>query len=111
MYIAHIRESDGKEQTLSSHCRNVAALCSRGAVIVGLAKMAELIGLMHDMGKATDKFEDYLRAALASSRAGGGDLCVSPLVYARKRAGLRARGGADRHAVHTGASRGPDGLP
>ena len=58
MYIAHIRESDGKEQTLSSHCRNVAALCSRGAEIVGLSKLAELIGLTHDMGKATDEFAD-----------------------------------------------------
>lgn len=69
MYIAHIRESDGKEQTLSSHCRNVAALCSRGAEIVGLSKLAELIGLTHDMGKATDKFEDYLRAVLRNDKA------------------------------------------
>lgn len=69
MYIAHIRESDGKEQTLSSHCRNVAALCSRGAEIVGLSKLAELIGLTHDMGKATDKFEDYLRAVLRNDEA------------------------------------------
>ncbi len=67
MFIAHIRASDGGIQPLSSHCRNVAALCSRGAEIVGLAKMAELIGLMHDMGKATDEFEDYLRAALAGN--------------------------------------------
>ncbi len=67
MFIAHIRASDGGVQPLSSHCRNVAALCSRGAEIVGLAKMAELIGLMHDMGKATDEFEDYLRAALAGN--------------------------------------------
>ena len=67
MYIAHIRASDGGIQPLSSHCRNVAALCSRGAEIVGLAKMAELIGLMHDMGKATDEFADYLRAALAGN--------------------------------------------
>ena len=69
MYIAHIRESDGKEQTLSSHCRNVAALCSRGAEIVGLSKLAELIGLTHDMGKATDEFADYLRAALRDDKA------------------------------------------
>ena len=69
MYIAHIRESDGKEQTLSSHCRNVAALCSRGAAIVGLSKLARLIGLMHDMGKATDEFADYLRAALRDDKA------------------------------------------
>ena len=67
MFIAHIRASDGGVQPLSSHCRNVAALCSRGAEIVGLAKMAELIGLMHDMGKATDEFADYLRAALAGN--------------------------------------------
>lgn len=69
MYIAHIRESDGKEQTLSSHCRNVAALCSRGAEIVGLSRLAELIGLTHDMGKATDEFADYLRAALRDDKA------------------------------------------
>lgn len=69
MYIAHIRESDGKEQTLSSHCRNVAALCSRGAEIVGLSKLAELIGLTHDMGKATDEFGDYLRAAFRGDKA------------------------------------------
>lgn len=69
MYIAHIRESDGKEQTLSSHCRNVAALCSRGAEIAGLSRLAELIGLTHDMGKATDEFEDYLRAALRDGKA------------------------------------------
>ena len=69
MYIAHIRESDGKEQTLSSHCRNVAALCSRGAEIAGLSRLAELIGLTHDMGKATDEFADYLRAALRDDKA------------------------------------------
>ncbi len=69
MYIAHIRESDGKEQTLSSHCRNVALLCSGGAEIAGLSKLAELIGLTHDMGKATDKFRDYLRAALRNDKA------------------------------------------
>lgn len=69
MYIAHIRESDGKEQTLSSHCRNVAALCSRGAEIVGLSRLAELIGLTHDMGKATDEFADYLRAAFRGGKA------------------------------------------
>ena len=69
MYIAHIRESDGKEQTLSSHCRNVAALCSRGAEIAGLSRLAELIGLTHDMGKATDEFADYLRAAFRDDKA------------------------------------------
>lgn len=69
MYIAHIRESDGREQLLSAHCRNVAALCSRGAEIAGLSRLAELIGLTHDMGKATDEFADYLRAALRDGKA------------------------------------------
>ena len=69
MYIAHIRESDGREQLLSAHCRNVAALCSRGAEIAGLSRLAELIGLTHDMGKATDEFEDYLRAAFRGGKA------------------------------------------
>ena len=61
--LAHIRASDGAEQPLKAHCEHVAALCGRYAQRLGLAQTAALIGLMHDMGKATAAFEGYLRAA------------------------------------------------
>lgn len=51
---------------------------------LGLARLAELIGLMHDMGKATRRFEAYLSGKLAVSphhhAPAGGDLRVSALV-------------------------------
>jgi len=65
--IAHIRERDGGEQSLLEHSENVRRLCSEAARKVGLARLAELIGLMHDMGKATRQFEAYLSRKIAVS--------------------------------------------
>ena len=57
---AHIRRADGAEQSLEEHCRNVSRLCERAAAPLGLAKTARLLGLLHDMGKATEAFRAYL---------------------------------------------------
>lgn len=65
--LAHIREKDGSEQSLRKHSENVRGLCAGAAQKVGLARLAELIGLMHDMGKATRRFEAYLSGKLAVS--------------------------------------------
>ncbi len=65
--IAHIRERDGGEQSLLKHSENVRRLCSEAARKVGLARLAELIGLMHDMGKATRRFGAYLSGKIAVS--------------------------------------------
>lgn len=64
--IAHTRTSDGAFQPLTEHCKSVAALCQRFAESIGLGQTARLIGLLHDMGKATRAFDSYLRAASAS---------------------------------------------
>ena len=37
-FTAHIRESDGMEQSVTEHCRNVAALAESYGESVGLGK-------------------------------------------------------------------------
>lgn len=65
--IAHIRKTDGAVQTLEEHCRRVALLCERAARPLGLSKAGYLIGLLHDMGKATKEFEKYLYSSYAGA--------------------------------------------
>ena len=65
--IAHIRKSDGAGQSLREHSQSVSRLCGRYAQPLGLEKTAELIGLMHDMGKATRAFAQYLRASATAA--------------------------------------------
>lgn len=64
--IAHTRTSDGALQPLKAHCENVSRLCARAGEAAGLAQTAGLIGLLHDMGKATQAFEAYLRASASA---------------------------------------------
>lgn len=58
--IAHICKS-GEEQSLQEHLEHVSSLCRRFSESVGVSAMAELIGLLHDMGKGTNSFQMYLR--------------------------------------------------
>ncbi len=67
--IAHIRESDGKEQSLQEHLKNVERLCTRSAEALGLSHLAGLIARLHDMGKANHSFAAYLRACFHNSKS------------------------------------------
>ena len=58
-YIAHI--SGDRTQTVADHCRNVAILASENLGKFGLAKTGYLAGLVHDMGKYSDEFQQYIR--------------------------------------------------
>ena len=66
-YAAHIHRESGRTQTLAQHAENVAALCARNAAPLHLESAARLIALLHDMGKATQAFQDYLREEGQSS--------------------------------------------
>ena len=63
-YIAHQRKSDGKEQSLETHLLEVSAITKSLAAKIGLQEQGELIGLLHDLGKYSKEFQDYLKSAV-----------------------------------------------
>jgi len=59
-FIAHIREKDKERQSLIEHLSAVSRLSGQFAQKIGLKETGELLGLSHDFGKASDKFQNYL---------------------------------------------------
>ena len=61
-FIAHINPKEqNRKQTCTDHCRNTATYASDGLKCIGLKKTAYLAGLLHDCGKFTPEFNDYIR--------------------------------------------------
>jgi hypothetical protein len=62
-YIAHIRKTDGVVQSAQDHLMGTAAIakCLTGKLSLELA--GELLGLMHDFGKYSQKFQKYIESA------------------------------------------------
>ena len=61
-YLAHI--SEDREQTVYEHCENVSRYAELEARSVGLGNTLRVAGLLHDVGKLTDEFNDYIRKAI-----------------------------------------------
>ena len=59
-YIAHIRKSDQKPQPLQTHLTEAAAIAKLLATKLNLEQAGELLGLMHDFGKYSQKFQNYI---------------------------------------------------
>lgn len=64
--IAHQRKADGKKQTVAQHLLGVAKYSKTTAAKFGLEQAAELIGLLHDLGKYSKEFQDYINSALGN---------------------------------------------
>jgi len=62
-FIAHIREKDGVKQGLWEHLEETATLAGCFASKIGLGKYGFIMGLLHDLGKATVQFDQYIRSA------------------------------------------------
>ena len=63
-YIAHRRKTDGAQQSLERHLLEVAELSKIFASKIELTEQGELIGLVHDLGKYSKEFQNYLKSAV-----------------------------------------------
>ncbi len=59
-YIAHLRKSDRQIQSVQAHLKETAALAKVFAQKLNLESAGELLGLMHDFGKYSRKFQKYI---------------------------------------------------
>lgn len=60
-YIAHVRKTDGQIQRLEQHLAETAELTRLFASAVGLPNCGRLLGLCHDLGKYSAKYQSYIR--------------------------------------------------
>lgn len=65
-HVAHYRAADGSWQPLSTHLLGTAKWTRHFAEKIGLGLLGELIGLLHDLGKYSQEFQNYLRSAIGS---------------------------------------------
>lgn len=63
-FVAHYRPGDNTIQDVWSHLENVAKRTASIADKIGLGPVGELLGLIHDLGKATADFDNYIRDAV-----------------------------------------------
>jgi CRISPR-associated endonuclease/helicase Cas3 len=62
-FIAHVRQGNGECQSLEDHLTSVARLAAGFAGKFNLAPQGELIGLLHDLGKYSEDFQNYIQSA------------------------------------------------
>lgn len=63
-YIAHIRESDDAKQFVVDHLLEVKKLCEDYGREIGISHVAGLAGVLHDAGKYSSLFQEYLKQAV-----------------------------------------------
>ncbi|MCD8069221.1 MAG: CRISPR-associated helicase Cas3', partial [Lachnospiraceae bacterium] len=60
-YLAHISEDGLREQTVEEHCKETAELSKMYARNIHAENIAYLQAILHDIGKVTEQFNEYIR--------------------------------------------------
>ncbi len=60
MFCAHINPTTLKEQGVKEHLYNVSTMSMEYGAKISLGATGKLIGILHDMGKETEKFDSYI---------------------------------------------------
>jgi len=63
-FIAHIRESDKQIQSVEEHLLGVKDLAETYGAKIGAKHIAGLAGMLHDLGKYTNEFKEYILEAV-----------------------------------------------
>ncbi|BCG56844.1 CRISPR-associated helicase Cas3' [Paenibacillus sp. URB8-2] len=64
-YIAHIRQKDGEIQSVNAHLEEVRSGCEYYGEKGGVRHLAGMAGWLHDLGKNTNAFKNYIQEAAA----------------------------------------------
>lgn len=67
-FTAHIRDEDKALQSVREHCRNTSILTENFLKDLGLGHIGKLVGLLHDAGKLTNAFDDYINGKSSAVR-------------------------------------------
>lgn len=63
-FIAHIREGDGEIQSVEEHLLAVKQISESIGMKMGVPHIAGLAGMLHDLGKYTKEFRNYIWTAV-----------------------------------------------
>lgn len=61
-YIAHSENSNGEEQSMKQHSRGVSELMKTFALADNFVEIYSYCGLLHDIGKYSKEFQNYIRS-------------------------------------------------
>lgn len=62
-FIAHYRQCDRQAQSLREHLQKTSELSAQNAAKIGLGMQGKVVGVVHDIGKATELFYNYICSA------------------------------------------------